>query len=156
MTAAVQLTNKSADYVFVLLMGRPSAVDDAGGVFNETEAVSGVAYCSGTQNPPSKTVCVGKPMNQYTAPVDSYTEIEPGKSAAFNIVMRATGGSRGEKIFLTQEVAYRVVKEADLEKDTALPVREKLRTVHFGSLSFSASPGLTPSVHSLIYFDQTR
>jgi len=43
LTASVQLTNKSPDHVFVLLMGRPSAVDDAGGVFNETETVSGVA-----------------------------------------------------------------------------------------------------------------
>ncbi|MGC2658192.1 MAG: hypothetical protein WA324_09585 [Bryobacteraceae bacterium] len=152
LTATVQLTNNSPDYVFVLLMGRPSAVDDAGGEFNETGTVGGVAYCPGTQNPPSKTVCIGKPLDERYPPLspDNYTEIEPGKSAAFNISMRATHGSRGAHVFLTQEIAYRRVKESDLEKDAGLSDAQKLKSVRSGSLSFRWEQGLKEAVTSFI------
>ena len=48
LTASVRLTNKGTGYVSVLLVGRPSAVDDAGGVF-EVENVAGIAYCMSRQ-----------------------------------------------------------------------------------------------------------
>ena len=139
----------------MLLIGRPSAVDDAGGVFNQTDDVSGVAYCRGSDNPPSKTVCVGRPADRRipVPEVDSYTEIEPGKSVAFNIAMRATtGGSPGTKVLLSQEIAYRRVKESELEKDAGLSEAQKLKSVRLGSLSFNAAPGQKEAVTSSITF----
>jgi hypothetical protein len=49
-TVGTMLTNKGTGYVSVLLVGRPSAVDDAGGVF-DMQNVAGIAYCTGTDNP---------------------------------------------------------------------------------------------------------
>ena len=100
LTAAVKATNKSSSVVFLLLFGRPSAVDNAGEVFDGVQSVTGVAYCAGTQNPPSKLVCVGKEEARggfVRPPVDSYTEIDPDQSAVFTIVLSGSH-STGAKI----------------------------------------------------------
>jgi hypothetical protein len=112
-------------------------------------AVTGAAYCSGPQtNPPSFRLCVGKPEvdNRYLFPLDGYTEIEPGQAATVHYTLR--GGAAGKKYQLAQEVAYRVVKEADLEKPP------DLKSVHFGSLTFNdAAPGELVTSH--ITFDMS-
>src|ERR1017187_7488045 len=54
LTAAVKITNKGQDNVFLLLFGPVSAVDDAGGHFDSVEDINRVAYWPGQQtNPPS-------------------------------------------------------------------------------------------------------
>ena len=58
--------------------------------------------------------------------LDGITEIQPGQSATVNIVMQASHGSDGKTISLTQEIAYRVVKEADVAGDAGLPERTEI------------------------------
>jgi hypothetical protein len=136
LTAAVRITNKGQDHVFLLFIGPPSAVDNAGGVF-DFQSVNGVAFCRGTQNPPSTRVCIGKPMDEkYLSPLQGYTEIEPGKSIRVNIVMRAAYGSKGEQVSLSAEIAYRLVKDADLAKDADVPDQQKLKALRIGTMSF--------------------
>jgi len=135
---AVKLTNNSEAHVFILLFGEPSAFDDAGGHYSIITGVTGAAYCPGPQtNPPSFRLCVGKPRvdNQYFFSLDGYTEIEPGQAAIVHYILRG-GGAGGNKYQLAQEIAYRVVQEADLGK------APDMKSLHFGSLSFNdATPG---------------
>jgi hypothetical protein len=84
---------------------------------------------------------------QYFFPLDGYTEIEPGQAATVHYTLRG-GGNGGNKYRLAQEVAYRVVKEADLSK------APDMKSLHFGSLNFSnAEPGTV--VTSKISFDMS-
>jgi hypothetical protein len=147
---AVKITNNSEAHVFILLFGEPSAFDDAGGHYSIVSAVTGVAYCPGPQtNPPSFRLCVGKPEvdKRYLFPLDGYTEIEPGQAATVHYILRG-GSYDGKKYQLAQEVAYRVVKETDLEKPP------DLKSLHFGSLRFNdAAPGEVVTSH--ITFDMS-
>lgn len=143
LTAAVKLTNNSPIYIFVLVFGPPHAVDDAGGEFHyapKPSPVTGVAYCLGREGPgrPVPRSCVGKPMDEdFLFPVDQYTQIAPGKSANFNVTLRATRGSKGSKYTLTQEIAYRLVKPENIDQDQNVPDKDKLKALRFGSLDFS-------------------
>jgi len=56
------------------------------------------------------------------------------------MVLRASSNSKGDKISLAEQVAYRVMKEADRDKDASLPEAQKLKTVRFGSMSFNGPP----------------
>jgi hypothetical protein len=53
LTAAITLTNKSPYYVFLLLVDKPHAVNDAGEVFDTGPSVNGVAWCKGWDSYPS-------------------------------------------------------------------------------------------------------
>ena len=139
LTAAVKITNKGQDNVFLLLFGPVSAVDDAGGRFDSVEDITGVAYCPGPQtNPPSTRRCVGIPQvdDQYLFSLQGYTQIEPGKSIRVNFALTAMNGSKGDRVSLSVEMAYRLVKAADLAKDADVPDKQKLKSVRFSTLSF--------------------
>ena len=139
LTAAVKIANKAQDHVFVLLFGAPSAVDDAGVRFDVMQAINGVAFCRGPAiNPPSPRLCVGLPTvdDENLFPLQGYTEIEPGKSATVNTTLASTSMSKGERVSLSAEMAYRLVKEADLAKDCDVPDKQKLKALRFGSISF--------------------
>jgi hypothetical protein len=84
-------------------------------------------------------VCVTKDSSWFV-PLETYTEIGPEQSATFTMVLRASSNSKGDKISLAEQVAYRVMKEADRDKDASLPEAQKLKTVRFGSMSFNGPP----------------
>lgn len=139
LTAAVKITNKGQDNVFLLLFGPISVVDDAGGRFDSVDDVTGVAYCPGPSTaPPSTRLCVGVPRveDENLFSLQGYTQIEPGKSIRVNFALRAMGGSTGERVSLSAEMAYRLVKEADLAKDGDVPDKQKLKSIRFSTLSF--------------------
>jgi len=120
-TAAVKATNKSTtSVVFLLLLSTVSAVDSSGGTYANAQ-VNGVAYCSRAD----RMVCVTKD-SQFFVPLETYTEIGPEQSATFTMVLRASSNSKGDKISLAEQVAYRVMKEADRDKDASLPEPQKL------------------------------
>jgi hypothetical protein len=121
-TAVVKATNKStSSVVFLLLVGAASAVDSSGGTYGNAQ-VNGVAYCSR----PDRMACVTKDSS-FFVPLETYTEIGPDQSATFIIVLKATpSNSKGDKITLAEQVAYRVMKEADRDKDASLPEPQKL------------------------------
>jgi hypothetical protein len=50
LTASVKITNNSEDYIYLLLFGEPSAIDDAGGNWSIVFSVTGAAYCLGPQS----------------------------------------------------------------------------------------------------------
>lgn len=161
LTASVTLTNNSPVHAFVLLVGPPSAVDNSGGTFQYAAgAVTGIAYCVGREGLPAPAphTCIGKPMEQdFLFAPDSYTQIEPGKSASFNVVLRNLRGVKGTKFSLTQEIAYRLVKPEDIDKDESVPADKKLKAVRMGSISFSnVAPDPKESVTSTIKFDAVK
>lgn len=160
LTASVKLTNNSSAYVFVLLFGPPSVVDDAGGTFQYSRStpITGVANCLGRQGPgtPTPRTCVGRPMDpDFLFPVDSYTEIEPGQSATYNFTVRAAGESKGSKYTIAQEVAYRLVKPDAIEQDQNVSEKDKLKALHFGSLNLTSSPGSKEVVTSTINYNMS-
>jgi hypothetical protein len=136
LAASFKITNNSDSYVYLLLFGLPSAIDDAGGNFGIYD-VTGAAYCPGPQsNPPSFRLCVGIPrVDDHLFPLHGYTEIGPTNSVTVNYVFRG-GGNKGTKYFLAQEIAFRVAKSP--EDDAALSDQQKLKLLHFASLNFNA------------------
>ncbi len=148
LTAAITLTNKSPYYVFLLLVDKPHAVNDAGEVFDTSPSVNGVAWCKGWDSYPcgltAKGACVTNRADSrgMWVPPSNYTEIDPDASAVFTIVI---GGPRrdkniernkDEKITLTQELGLRYVK--DVEADQKLPDKDKIEGVIFKSMHFNA------------------
>jgi len=133
LTATVKITNTGKDHAFLLLLGLPSAVDDAGGRFDNVGAVTGIANCAVQSNLTRQCVKVD---DAYFFPFQNYTEIDPGKSITVHFSMSSTMGSKGGKVSLSAEMAYRFVKEPDLEKDPDVPDKQKARAVRFGNLSF--------------------
>ena len=141
---AVKITNESSrSDAFILLMGEPSTFDDAGGRYGK-RAISGVAWCHGDVN--SGRPCVTSDDQRFFA-LERYTVIEKGKSitAHFQLV----GDAKGQTFNLTQEIAYRF---GDFDKDSALTDAAKLKTLHFGALSFTGVKPLMPDVKSTIKF----
>lgn len=63
LTAAVTVTNKTAFTYFLMLLGKPHAVDDSGGEYDVVQSVDGVAYCKGYDSyhgdQTLESVCVG-------------------------------------------------------------------------------------------------
>jgi hypothetical protein len=150
-TAAVKATNKSTtSVVFLLLLSTVSAVDSSGGTYANAQ-VNGVAYCSRAD----RMVCVTKDSSWFV-PLETYTEIGPEQSATFTMVLRASSNSKGDKISLAEQVAYRVMKEADRDKDASLPEAQKLKTVRFGSMSFNGPPEAQGYAVSKITFEDIR
>jgi len=129
-TAAVKVTNKStSNVVYLLLTSPPSAVDSDGGTFSNAQ-VTGVAYCSRISKD-----------SAWFVPLETYTEIGPEQSAVFTVVLKAApSNSKGEKITLSGQFAYRVIKEANRDTDASLPLPQKLKTVRFGSMTFNGPP----------------
>jgi hypothetical protein len=106
LTASVKITNKSADYIYLLLFGEPSAIDDAGGNWSIVFSVTGAAYCPGPQtNPPSYRRCVGIPrVDNYLFPLNGYTEIAPENSITVNYAQNAPLSGRPPRAAALQEV----------------------------------------------------
>jgi hypothetical protein len=86
-------------------------------------------------------------------PLQGYTDIEPGKSvmAHFSVNGGRQSIDKGERFSLAQEIAYRF---ADFDKDAATPDAEKLKTLHFGTFSFTGVRPLTPDVKSANHLRQ--
>jgi hypothetical protein len=68
LTAAITLTNKSPYYVFLLLVDKPHAVNDAGEVFDTSPSVNGVAWCRGFDSYPSGLTAKGACVTNRAAP----------------------------------------------------------------------------------------
>ena len=156
---AVKITNEAGSRgdAHILIFGPTSAFDDVGNRY-EQRNITGVAYCPGPDtNPPSFRLCVGVPRMDESKffPLQGYTDIEPGKSVMAHFSMN--GGrqaiDKGERFSLAQEIAYRF---ADFDKDTGTPEAEKLKTLHFGTFSFTGVRPLTPDVKSAITFDKVK
>src|SRR5665213_816118 len=135
-TAAVKARSTStSSVVFLLLTSEPTAVDSSGGTYAHAQ-VNGVAYCSRAD----RLVCVTS-GNSWFVPLGTYTEIGPEQTATFTVVLKATpSNSKGDKITLAAQVAYRVMKETDRDKDASMPEAQKLKMVRFGSMSFNGPP----------------
>jgi len=156
LTAAIKITNKTPFTFFLLLVGKPHAVDDAGGEYDVVQSVDGVAYCKGYDSyhgdQTTKSVCVGNnPKDQVFVPLDHYTEIDPDASANFTIVLHGRH-SDGKTITLTQEIAARIVK--DIDADNNVPEAAKLKSLRFRSLDFNAK--LQEVVSSTINFGPVK
>jgi hypothetical protein len=75
-------------------------------------------------------VCIGKPTKdeRWFVPLETYTEIGPEQSAVFTIALRASpSNSKGEKITLSGQIAFRVIKDADRDKDAGMPDSKNLK-----------------------------
>ena len=70
-------------------------------------------------------------------PLQGCTELEPGKPATVNITLASGPMSKGERVSLSAEMAYRIVKAADLSKDADVPDKTKLKALRLGSISFA-------------------
>jgi len=141
----------------LLMLGPTSAFDDVGNRY-EGRGITGVAYCHGPDsNPPSFRLCVGQPrMNESVFfPLQGYTDVEPGKSvmAHFELMGNVQSIGKGERFSLAQELAYRF---ADFDKDAGTPDAQKLKTLHFGTFSFTGVRPLTPDVKSSVNFDKVK
>jgi len=139
LTAAVKITNPGKDYAFLLFYDYASAVDDAGVSFTgeRSDAITGVEWCQ--IGPPERCFGVGNPA--LAVPVESYTTIDPGNSITVHFRLTTTATeSRGKTVSLTAKYGYRIVKEADMQKDPDLSGAEKLRQVRRTSMSFPPSP----------------
>lgn len=136
LTASVKITNNSEDYIYLLLFGEPSAIDDAGGHWSIVSSVTGAAYCPGPQsNPPTYRRCVGPRLDDVNLfPLNTYTEIGPGNSITVNYVFHG-GGNKGTKYSVAQEMAFRVAKSPD--DDANMSDAQKLKRTRFGSLNFN-------------------
>jgi hypothetical protein len=151
-TAAVKARNTStSSVVFLLLVSEPTAVDSSGGTYGNAR-VNGMAYCSRAD----RMVCVTKDSSWFV-PLASYTEIGPEQTATFTVVLKATpSNSKGDKITLAEQVAYRVMKEADRDKDANMPEAQKLKTLRFGSMSFNGPPEAEGYAVSKISFEDIK
>jgi hypothetical protein len=156
LTAAVTVTNKTAFTYFLMLLGKPHAVDDSGGEYDVVQSVDGVAYCKGYDSyhgdQTLESVCVGtNPKDGAFVPPERYTEIEPDASAVFTIVLHGRH-SDGKQITLTQKLVGRVVKDADADQN--LPEAAKLKSLRFKSMVFNAK--LQEVVSSTINFGPVK
>jgi hypothetical protein len=145
LSIAVKITNEAGSRgdAHILMFGPTSAFDDVGNHY-EQRNITDVAYCPGPDtNPPSFRLCVGVPRVDESKffPLQSYTDIEPGKSVAvhFELMGNVQSIGKGERFSLAQELAYRF---ADFDEDAGTPESEKLKTLHFGTFSFT---GVRPS-----------
>ena len=118
--------------------------------------MSGVAFCEGPHEvPPRARTCIGLPKvePQFLFPMQGYTEIDPGKSALVNIsIVACCNGSSGGKARLTLEMAYRMVKPEDVEKDPDLPEANRRKRVQISSIDFPPQE----VVSSTIKFDEVK
>lgn len=140
---AVKITNEAGSRgdAHILMFGTPSVFDDAGNRYTEQQNITGVAWCPGPDsNPPTFRLCVGLPRINESVffPLQGYADIEPGKSvmAHFSVNGGRQSIDKGERFSLAQEIAYRF---ADFDKDAGTPEAEKLKALHFGTFSFTAS-----------------
>lgn len=164
LTAAVKITNKTPFTYFLLLVGKPHAVDDAGGEYGVVQSVDGVAYCKGYDSyhgdQTTKSVCVGNnPKDQVFVPLDHYTQIDPDASANFTIVLHGRH-SDGKTITLTQEIAAHINgKLVELERQTvsfrakarALPGHASVKMI--AEFKPSSSPVRLASILASLFVD---
>jgi hypothetical protein len=140
LTAAVKITNPTKDYAFLLFYDQASALDDGGVNFSgeRSDAITGVEWCQA--GPPERCFGIGNPAA--AVPVEQYTQIDPGNSITvhFRLLTPVATASRGKGVSLAAKYGYRIVKEADLEKDPDKADAEKLRQVRRGAMSFPPSP----------------
>lgn len=159
-TAQVRLTNTSQNTAFILIMGIPTAVDDAGMRYDRLPgggaAVSGVAFCEGPHEvPPRARACLGLPKvePQFLFPMQGFTEIAPDKSALANIsIVACCNGPSGGKAKLAFELAYRMVKPEDVDKDPDIPEADRRKRVRISSVDFPPQEVVT----STIKFDPVK
>ena len=149
-TAQVRLTNTSQNTAFILIMGIPTAVDEAGMHYDRLQGVSGVAFCEGPHEvPPRARTCLGLPKvePQFLFPMQGFTEIDPDKSALVNIsIVACCNGPSGGKAKLALELAYRIVKPEDVDKDPDIPEAERRKRVRISSVDFPPQEVVTSSI----------
>src|ERR1039457_4176583 len=123
LTASIKITNTGTNYVYLLFIGTPAAVDENGVKFDQFRSgVSGAAYCNMS---PAQT-CAGIPDESRYYPLRGHTEIDPGKSITVLMSLSTfTHESKGDYISLAGEYAYRIVN--DRNSDVELSAKDKLR-----------------------------
>jgi hypothetical protein len=138
LSASVKISNTGAKTIYVLLAGKPTAMDEDGGQQFSFQDLTGLAYCQWDDN----RVCVGIPDSQIgrAFPLAGYTRIDAGRSiiVVFKFGLFHADPSTSKFLTLAAELGYRVV-ESDAS-DAELSDRQKLKTVHLGSLSFEQVP----------------
>lgn len=84
-------------------------------------------------------------------PLQGYTEIDSGKSALVNIsISGSTNGPSGGKARLAFELAYRMVKPEDVDKDPDVPEADRRKRVRISGIDFPPQELVT----STIKFDE--
>jgi hypothetical protein len=138
LSASVKISNTGEKTIYVLLAGKPTAMDEDGGQQFTFQNVTGIAFCQWDDN----RVCVGIPDSQIgrAFPLAGYTRIDAGRSAivVFTFGLFHADPSTSKFLTLSAEVGYRVVESE--ASDAELSDRQKLKTVHLGSLSFEKVP----------------
>ena len=137
-TAAVKIANTGKDYVFLMVYGSISAIDEGGVKFEPPgDAVSGIAWC---ETSPAER-CIGIPSGSNAFPIQQYTEIDPGKAVTAHLRLVAPTGSKSVgRVSIVTQIGYRVVKEVDIQNDDVLSDTQRIKQVRTGSISFEPIP----------------
>jgi hypothetical protein len=142
LTVAVRIPNGGKDNASILLFGKPAAFDDADEEFGTVNEVAGVAYCLGPESkPPTFRLCVGLPrVTDSLFPLECYTSVGSGKAVTVQFRFSG-GGDKGDRVSLTQQIAYRFIADDDRSHEASLADADKLKSIHIGTLEFQTAPG---------------
>jgi len=134
LSASIKISNTGQKTLFVLFIGKPAVMDDEGGQQFSVMDVNGVAYCDWSPD----RICVGIPDVGRAVPLNSYTEVDAGRSITVLMTFRLfhADPSTSGHVSLSTEIAYRIVESA--ASDAELNERQKLKDVHIGNLSFDS------------------
>jgi hypothetical protein len=135
LTLSVRISNKGPDTAFLLLTGEPTAIDDSGGIFKGTSAVSGIAHCANGSW--ASSYCLGIPTKvNWTVPIQSFTQIDPNSSPGAGIVanFRLYGQSDGAEISFSADIYARFVR--DMAVDDTLQEAVKYKQFRLMTVSF--------------------
>jgi hypothetical protein len=134
-TLSLKIDNKGNNTAYLLLVDNPTAIDNAGGVFDVLQSVAGLARCSNGSWAASN--CLGFPQHPaWMVPIQSFTEIDPGPDPNSGIVVNFAFGGRGDGpvISFSSHIYLRLV--GDPLKDETVPEAVKYRQFRMMTLSF--------------------
>ena len=135
-SVSLQLANRGKEAVQLLLVGpAPFAADNAGSTY-EFVNYSGATRCSAV-DAYQAGACIGRPKNDYTAPLEQWTQIDPGTVTTLTFGLGGTK-SKGSELGFAATFAYRLV--ANPATDSKRPEDERRAEIRTLSISFPAFP----------------
>jgi hypothetical protein len=132
LTVSMRLLNKIGTPVQLILASRPAAIDNAGGSY-QIQQFSGLAQC------PMFASSVSDCMRPSVAPLDTYTQLDPGHdiTLTFSFSARAEP-TRATLASLSTILIYRIVQDAIA--DGTLSDEERRRGLRTMNLSVPDHP----------------
>jgi hypothetical protein len=135
LTVSLRIANRGTSTAYLLLVDRPMAIDNKGGVYNGLQSVAGIARCDNGSWAPSN--CLGYPEHpNWVVPLQSFTQIDPSSDPNAGIVVNFAFGGQGDGpvVSFSAHIYLRLV--SDPLRDETVPEATKYKQFHMMTLSF--------------------